>query len=193
MRGTVQWRELTADDERRLQAAMLGGSRAARDELIQCTIPWVKLLSKSIHLPPLANKQDRDDLQSEMLLGVVRNIHLFDPDRGRLTTFVRNAALSRAYTWTKHMYRKRRPPTVAMFRDFGYAPKPVDFLESELVAESIRSLPTRLRRVLDMQLRENLTLEQIGARCGFSRARAGQIIKQCHKHLAKEFERKGVV
>ena len=76
-------RPLSAQEEAELVQAMISGDGVARDKLIEHNLRLVAHIAKKYR----SNDCDPDDLVSIGSIGLIKAIHTFRPDAGRLTTY----------------------------------------------------------------------------------------------------------
>ena len=76
-------RPLSAQEEAELVQAMISGDGVARDKLIEHNLRRVAHIAKKYR----SNDCDPDDLVSIGSIGLIKAIHTFRPDAGRLTTY----------------------------------------------------------------------------------------------------------
>ena len=74
---------LSAQEEAELVQAMLTGDGAARDKLIEHNLRLVAHIAKKYR----ASGCDPDDLVSIGSIGLIKALHTFRPEAGRLTTY----------------------------------------------------------------------------------------------------------
>ena len=74
---------LSAQEEAALVQAMIAGDGAARDKLIEHNLRLVAHIAKKYH----SSGCDPDDLVSIGSIGLIKAVHTFRPDAGRLTTY----------------------------------------------------------------------------------------------------------
>ena len=74
---------LKAEEEEKLVECMLAGDGAARDRLIEHNLRLVAHIAKKYTRPG----EDGDDLISIGSIGLIKAVHTFKPDAGRLTTY----------------------------------------------------------------------------------------------------------
>lgn len=74
---------LPQDEEKRLVEAMAAGDRAARDRLIEHNLRLVAHIAKKY----ARSGADNDDLISIGSIGLIKAVHTFKPQAGRLTTY----------------------------------------------------------------------------------------------------------
>ena len=74
---------LPAEEEAQLVQAMLAGDGAARDRLIEHNLRLVAHIAKKYR----ASGCDPDDLVSIGSIGLIKAVHTFRPEAGRLTTY----------------------------------------------------------------------------------------------------------
>ncbi len=74
---------LPPEEEERLVQAMLAGDGAARDRLIEHNLRLVAHIAKKYH----ASGCDQDDLVSIGSIGLIKAVHTFRPEAGKLTTY----------------------------------------------------------------------------------------------------------
>ena len=74
---------LSAKEEAELVQAMISGDGVARDKLIEHNLRLVAHIAKKYR----SNDCDPDDLVSIGSIGLIKAIHTFRPDAGRLTTY----------------------------------------------------------------------------------------------------------
>ena len=85
--GTVQ--RLSRQEERDLIERMRKGDETARERLITCNLPLCLSIAKRYHYPTM----DVQDLAQYGVIGLMRAIQDFDPDRCKLSTY--------AYAWIR--------------------------------------------------------------------------------------------
>ena len=74
---------LDAEIEKQLIEQMFSGSLEARDKLIEHNLRLVAHIAKKYS----SNTQDSDDLVSIGSIGLIKAVHTFKPDAGKLTTY----------------------------------------------------------------------------------------------------------
>ena len=76
-------RPLTAEEERNCLERLKNGDRHARDELIEHNLRLVAHIVKKYY----SNTSDQDDLISIGSLGLIKAVHTFRPEAGKLTAY----------------------------------------------------------------------------------------------------------
>jgi RNA polymerase sigma factor (sigma-70 family) len=138
-----------------------------------------------------------DDLTSEVFVGVLRNLALFDGDAGSFRSWVFTIAYRRLAD--ERRQRQRRPPP-AQLDDALDTPSPAD-VEADagraLAEERLRSLCDRLARrqrdVVVLRLFGRLTLTEVAEVLRISPAAAKGLQRRAYAALAGMLEREDVV
>lgn len=169
------YRAMTAEEEARLRDRMISGDLAARDALIlQCS----RIVRKCADRAWLVRESDRDDLECELLLKLTRVIELFDPTKGRLSTFAVNTCLRHSWHVAKLMNKRREYQSGEDDDERWLYPAPEESEwrhDEDVVALGLAVLTPPRRRVIQMRYYEHMTLDQCAQRLGVTRERVRQI------------------
>lgn len=177
---------MTADEERYAHWWMVRGCEEAREQLIlQC----VRIVRMATDRAYLVREQDRDDLECEVLLNLTRAMRLFDPDRGRLSTFALNASIRRAWQIANEMnerfeYQSDDPEA----EEWLYVDEQRDDRYDDRLALALTALDEREHDVIRRRYYQSQTLDEIGQAYGLSRQRVAQIMNRAFKKMRERLD-----
>lgn len=142
---------------------------------------------------------DRDELQSEGFLALVRAVDWFDPWRGiRFSTYAYNSISRAMMRFVRRAMRYRKLFPISF--DVPIDTPPRDDMWSDLFVDRLhRALSENLGELTDRELHvlgkrfptgdnPRLTLEEIGDRCGLSKERVRQIQNRALRKLRAVLE-----
>ena len=185
----------TLDRETAMKLWIKERSDYAKEQVILNNVGMVGLILKSLNLNPLD-----EDLFATGLVGIVKTVNTFNPDKGvkfttYATTIIRNEILM--------PFRKKRIiPTFSLDEpyDLGNGDS-VDF--SEMIADNRRfeeeiiadmqmkqifsTLSDREKKIISLSM-DRKTQREIVENCGISQAQVSRIIKSIYKKWRKQNE-----
>ena len=156
-------------------------ARYAEEILEAMRFAVVHLLGKAIGRQPRLNAADRDDLDQEARLAILTGLPLWEPERGRLFTYlyarVRGHLTNRARSRNRGIQAETADETT-LEEALTYEVDPSEqiHLRDRLIA-FLDTLPTREREMLLLRL-EGYSNREIGERCNLSDERVRTLINE---------------
>ncbi|HZV04850.1 MAG TPA: sigma-70 family RNA polymerase sigma factor [Gemmataceae bacterium] len=146
---------------------------------------------------------DRQDLKQECILACIRAASCYNPNKGRVESYVRVIVDRAARQWfhsrrlvRKRNYRSQTQPSQVILEDLPEPPQSLDYSKSEslsllrLFVEALPKLRRRKDRVLLIQMLMGVTGAELARRAGVSRQMISlqrrTVLKQLRALLADE-------
>lgn len=134
---------LAAEEEAELVKKMLGGDSAARDALIEHNLRLVAHISKKY----ASSGCDSDDLISIGSIGLIKAVHTFRPEAGKLTTYA-SRCIENEILMHLRANRKMRS-TVSMGDSVGYDKEGNELQLTELLGTDKDMVPDEVSARID--------------------------------------------
>lgn len=177
----------TREEEAALAVRVQAGDGDARRTLMRSILPWVLRLAcrwgREYH--------DRDELFSLGVEVVYDRLLLFDPARGRLTTFV-GAVLCRRFARERKREATLRRPQELPEDLIGREHDPERWRRVALIDRGVDRLPPREADVVRRRM-AGQTLREVGDALSLSKERVRQIEAQAHDRLRAYLRNEGHV
>lgn len=200
-------RPLAAEEEQRLVEGMLAGDSDARDRLIEHNLRLVAHIAKKYG----GSGCDSDDLISIGSIGLIKAVHSFRPEAGRLTSYASRCIENEILMHLRA--NKKLRATVSMGESVGTDKEGNELLLTELLGTDKDMVPDEVsaridsgiaRRLIDQLLdareREVILLRygladgvfhaqhEVAKRLGISRSYVSRIEKKALEKLRKRME-----
>lgn len=142
-------------------------------------------------LKRVQNREDTEDLTSDVFLACYQNFERYDPERASLATWIFVIASNRL----KNYYRDRKPAASLDDEDFR-EPAGEDDLEQAAVMEelrgavreAIRNLPERQQTIVRMRYFSGLNSNEIAARTGLTSGNVRAVLSRTLTKLRNYLE-----
>ena len=134
---------LPADEEKRLVNAMLAGDTFARDSLIEHNLRLVAHIAKKYRHEPC----DAEDLVSIGSIGLIKAVHTFKPESGRLTAYA-SRCIEKEILMYLRANRKNRN-TVVMSESLSRDPEGNEISILDLLGTDAELVPDEVSNRLD--------------------------------------------
>ena len=134
---------LPADEEKRLVNAMLAGDTFARDSLIEHNLRLVAHIAKKYRHAPC----DAEDLVSIGSIGLIKAVHTFKPESGRLTAYASRCIENEILMYLRANRKNRN--TVVMSESLSRDPEGNEISILDLLGTDAELVPDEVSNRLD--------------------------------------------
>jgi len=149
---------LDAEEEEKLIKSMFAGDTAARDKLIEHNLRLVAHIAKKY----AQNAYDKDDLVSIGSIGLIKAVHTFRPQAGKLTTYA-SRCIENEILMHLRANRKTRN-NVSLDAGLGLDKEGNEMLLSELLGTDKDSVPDEVALNIDGRIAMHLIDQLLDSR-----------------------------